>query len=86
MMRESMEMEPVQKALGMEMGAGIFRKCLSELFSERTVGKPDAPDIALKSFDFPRFLRQRGNEIGWNTDPCRPFAGAVFCFPSSVID
>lgn len=68
---ESRETEPFQKALTMETGTVIFLKCLSEWFSEKKISrvrKPGAPDTALKSYDFPRFLRQRGNEIGWNTE------------------
>ncbi len=80
---ESRETEPFQKALMMEMGTVIFLKCLSEPFSEKKtfrVRKPGAPDTALKSYDFPRFLRQRGNEIGWNTEFTVPLRRGGFLF------
>ena len=80
---ESRETEPFQKALMMETGTVIFLKCLSEPFSEKKifrVRKPGAPDTALKSYDFPRFLRQRGNEIGWNTEFTVPLRRGGFLF------
>lgn len=81
---ESRETEPFQKALMMETGTVIFLKCLSEWFSEKKISrvrKPGAPDTALKSYDFPRFLRQRGNEIGWNTEFTVPLhRGGFFIF------
>lgn len=80
---ESMETEPFQKALMMETGTVIFLKCLSEWFSEKKISrvrKPGAPDTALKSYDFPRFLRQRGNEIGWNTEFTVPLHRGGFLF------
>lgn len=80
---ESRETEPFQKALMMETGTVIFPKCLSERFSEKKISqvrKPGAPDTALKSYDFPRFLRQRGNEIGWNTEFTVPLHRGGFYF------
>ena len=80
---ESRETEPFQKALMMETGTVIFLKCLSEWFSEKKISrvrKPGAPDTALKSYDFPRFLRQRGNEIGWNTEFTVPLHRGGFLF------
>lgn len=80
---ESRETEPFQKALMMETGTVIFLKCLSEWFSEKKISrvrKPGAPDTALKSYDFPRFLRQRGNEIGWNTEFTVPLHRGGFYF------
>lgn len=80
---ESRETEPFQKALMMETGTVIFLKCLSERFSEKKISrvrKPGAPDTALKSYDFPRFLRQRGNEIGWNTEFTVPLHRGGFLF------
>lgn len=80
---ESRETEPVQKAPMMGTGAVNFPKCLSERFSEKKISqvrKPGAPDTALKSYDFPRFLRQRGNEIGWNTEFTVPLRRGGFLF------
>ena len=80
---ESRGTEPFQKALMMETGTVIFLKCLSERFSEKKISrvrKPGTPDTAFKSYDFPRFLRQRGNEIGWNTEFTVPLRRGGFLF------
>lgn len=42
--------------------------------------KTGRADTALKSYDFPRFLRQRGNEIGWNTEFTVPLHRGGFYF------
>lgn len=80
---ESRETEPFQKALMMETGTVIFLKCLSERFFRKEnfpSKKTGRADTALKSYDFPRFLRQRGNEIGWNTEFTVPLHRGGFYF------